>query len=256
MIRKQCQSAAWGKRAILLVALASFASLSFGQRDSFNDERTKPRASKMAPDLQSLAERAQLSPTANKNVRVIVQFKQTPTQHHFDKVQGRGGKLGARLELVNGGVFSLPASALKDLADDDEVAFIAPDRNLTATDVLTGDAINVSAAWSKNLGNKWGMHIGVAVIDSGINDTTYDLRNTVTQSRVVYRQDFTGIDPNPLLGALAYDTYGHGTHVAGILAGDGTRSGGQGTAETGIAYGEISLTCASSMGSVSVQTAR
>jgi len=233
--RNERHSANWGRRVVLVLALAFIASLSFGQQFA-DDERTQRRAGKLAPELQSLAERAQISPSAHQNVRVIVQFKQTPTQHHFDKVQARGGKLGARLELVNGGVFSLPASALKDLADDDEVAFIAPDRKLTASDVLTGDAINVIAARNKGLGD-WGMGIGVAIIDSGINDSHDDLRNTVAQSRVVYRQDFTGITPNPALGALAYDTYGHGTHVAGVLAGDGTDSGGQVTAETGISYG-------------------
>lgn len=234
--RNERHGAAWGRRVILLVALAFIASLSFGQRDSFNDERAETRTRKMAPELQSLAEQAQLSPTASKNVRVIVQFKQTPTQHHFDKVQARGGKMGARLDLVNGGAFSLPASALKDLADDDEVAFIAPDRKVQATDELTGDAINVSTARSLGLG-VWGMGIGVAVIDSGINDSHDDLRNTVAQSRVFYHQDFTGTSTKNSSGTVVWDTYGHGTHVAGILAGDGTDSGGQGTAQTGISYG-------------------
>ena len=234
-IGNEGHGAAWGRHVILLLALAFIASLSFGEQRPA-DERTEIRASKMAPELQSLAERAQSSPSAAENVRVIVQFKQSPTQHHFDKVQGRGGKLGARLELVNSGAFSLPASALKDLADDDEVAFIAPDRKLQATDVLTSDAVNVSAGWSKNLGNK-SSGIGVAVIDSGINDNNLDLRNTTAQSRVVYHQDFTGASQYNSSGTLVYDTYGHGTHVAGILAGDGTHSGGNGSANTGINYG-------------------
>jgi hypothetical protein len=44
-----------------------------------------------------------------------VQFKETSSQRHFDKVQAEGGKLGARLGLVNGGAFSLPAAALRIL---------------------------------------------------------------------------------------------------------------------------------------------
>ena len=140
--------AAWTRPVVLLVALAFVASLSFGQRDSFNAERGSTRTSKMAAEVQSWAEQAQSSPSGNQNVRVIVQFKQTPTQHHFDKVQARGGKLGAPLGVINGGAFSMPASALKDLADDDEVAFIAPDREIKSSDVLTGDAINVSTARS------------------------------------------------------------------------------------------------------------
>src|SRR5690349_15837999 len=78
------------------------------------------------------------------------------------------------------------------------------------------------------------MGIGVAVIDSGINGSHDDLMNTYTQSRVVYHQDFTGTSIYDSTGKAVYDTYGHGTHVAGIIAGDGTDSNGQ---FTGIAYG-------------------
>jgi len=232
--RNERHSAAWGRRVILLVVLAFIASLSFGQRlatSSNSEDGRESRASKMAPELRRLVERAQLSPGASRNVRVIVQFKHAPSQRHFDKVQARGGKLGMRLGLVNGGAFSLPAAALKDLADDDEVAFIAPDHTLRATDDLTDAAIGVSVARNLGLGTR-GMGIGVAVIDSGINDSHDDLRNP--QSRVVYHQDFTGTSPNNSSGALVYDTYGHGTHVAGILAGDGTDSNGL---YTGISYG-------------------
>jgi hypothetical protein len=51
-------------------------------------------------------------------VDVIVQFRQAPTQMHFSKVQGRGGLLRRQLGVVKGGAFRLPASALKDLAND------------------------------------------------------------------------------------------------------------------------------------------
>ncbi|HEX7288279.1 MAG TPA: S8 family peptidase [Candidatus Angelobacter sp.] len=138
--------------------------------------------------------------------------------------------------MIKGGAYSLPASALKDLAQDDEVVFIHPDRPLRSADSLTDAAIGMAVARNLGLG-KWGMGIGVAVIDSGINDGHYDLRNTYTQSRVSYHQDFTGTTVYDASGRLVYDTYGHGTHVAGILAGDGTDDGGQGSDTTGIAYG-------------------
>jgi serine protease AprX len=242
--------ATWAKRAQWLVALAFMASLSFGQ-SAFNagpgydgpgnELRNGMRTGKLAAELQSLSDRVRLSPSANQSVRVIVQFTTTPTQHHFNKVQSRGGKLNASLQLVNAGAFSLPASALKDLADDDEVVSITPDNSLKAMDEYTNDAVGVATAWQEGY---QGSGIGVAIIDSGVNDSSPDLRSgmpnqmsTTTQmttaqtyatqtSRVVYHQDFTGTPTSNSLGA-SWDLYGHGTHVAGIVGGDGSLSNGQ-----------------------------
>ena len=58
-----------------------------------------------------------------------------------------------------------------------------------------------------------GHDIVVAVIDSGI-DSTHDLGTS--GSRVVYSQSFVSGDSS------TGDAYGHGTHVAGIVGGDGT----------------------------------
>jgi len=87
------------------------------------------------------------------------------------------------------------------------------------TDVATGVNTAVADGYT-------GTGIGVAVIDSGINDSHKDLWNSAeTASRVVYRQDFTGTANTNTSGAK-YDLYGHGTHVAGIIGGNGYLSGG------------------------------
>lgn len=216
MQRNQSQLAASGKKMITLYALILCTGLAFAQTH------------KMSEDLEGIPPSTQ--------VDVIVQFTQAPTARHHRKVLDRGGKLKRELGLIKGGAYSLPGSALEDLAQDGDVAFISPDRPLKAADYLTDAAIGTSVARNLGLG-KWGMGIGVAVIDSGINDGHYDLRNTYTQSRVFYHQDFTGTSLYDASGHLVYDTYGHGTHVAGILAGDGTDDGGQGSDTTGIAYG-------------------
>src|SRR6185312_7502241 len=72
-----------------------------------------------------------------------------------------------------------------------------------------------------------GSGIGIAVIDSGINTTSPDLMGTGLVgraanlgSRVSYSQSFIPYE------TTTQDLYGHGTHVAGIITGDGTNSYG------------------------------
>jgi len=64
-----------------------------------------------------------------------------------------------------------------------------------------------------------GQNLTVAVVDSGIVEAA-DLRSATGQSRVVARVRFAGSN------ASSDDFYGHGTHVAGIIAGNGLESRG------------------------------
>jgi serine protease AprX len=150
---------------------------------------------------------------------VIVQFRQVPTARHHQKVLDRGGKLRRELGRFRGAAYSMPASALASLAADPEVVYISPDRPVHASSTVAPvldyhtDAINAPAAWAQGLD---GTGIGVAVIDSGIANVS-----DLNAGNVVYSQDFTGDTVN---GAV--DQYGHGTHVSGIIAGNGSSSTG------------------------------
>src|SRR5271155_4269358 len=61
-------------------------------------------------------------------VKVIVQYRQTPQQRHFDEVASRGGRHLATFGMVKGAVYSVAAKALAELAKDPDVVFISPDR--------------------------------------------------------------------------------------------------------------------------------
>ena len=83
-----------------------------------------------------------------------------------------------------------------------------------ATDSGAGSLIG--SGWLReNLGVD-GAGVGVAMIDSGVSPSHDDLGT----GRVVHWADFVAHQ------SVAYDDYGHGTHVAGIIAGTGVDSDG------------------------------
>lgn len=80
------------------------------------------------------------------------------------------------------------------------------------------DAIGASAVW-KNYPHLQGEGVGVAVVDSGIAHHP-DFINPNGSSRIVAQLNFVDEEGTP------DDFYGHGTHVAGIIGGDGGESNG------------------------------
>src|SRR3982751_6249354 len=132
-----------------------------------------------------------------------------------------GGKLGRRLSLINGQVVELTNSQLRRLADSPAVESIHWDRPTGGE--MNRAAVTVGArAVQEEMGYD-GAGVGVAVIDSGVTSWHDDLTYNGTSSkvrvvggqRVVKFVDFVNGRTTP------YDDNGHGTHVAGIIAGNG-----------------------------------
>src|SRR5579872_5019816 len=214
--RGERHSAAWGKRLSIMLLLAT--AMAFGQAGQ--SARFKGR---IAPELSDLLAKAHRGSTQGQTVKVIVQYRRVPTSAHYATMHGRGGRLQSKLHMIKSAAFTIPVSALAALESDPEVVSVTIDHPMNVMDDLTNDATGVHSAWNAGYN---GAGIGVAVIDSGINDSHPDLRNPDGTSRVVYHQDFTGTPTTNANGAQ-YDLYGHGTHVAGIIGGNGSLSGGE-----------------------------
>lgn len=151
---------------------------------------------------------------------VIIQFKpgaQLPAQ--VKKMLASGAQHKSHLDLINGGLFRIPAGLLPTLAQDPDILYISPDRAVkkASPEDFILDATEANYVFQYGYD---GTGIGIAEIDSGIRANHPDLINPYTgYSRVVYSQSFiSGLDAN--------DQYGHGTHVAGLLAGNGYASNG------------------------------
>jgi serine protease AprX len=130
-----------------------------------------------------------------------------------------------RRYLRSGAVLRVTAGQLAALREDESQDHLSADVPIRSVGDVTTQSIGADQVWagSDRLPPLSGAGVTVAVIDSGI-----DPRHAALRNRVIHTEDFTGGD--------GIDRYGHGTHVAALIAGRAGR-----TAETsgyrGIASG-------------------
>ena len=175
--------------------------------------------SKISPDLQNYP--------SNQQAQVIVQYA-PGTQVNCSGLLGLveclvndvvqlGGTILSDLPLVNGVVAVLDGNGIVSLSNQSNIVYISLDRPLAPTLSNAAYAVNAPFAWQSNY---TGAGIGVALIDSGVSNHPDLYTGILPFSRVVYQQSFV---PG---NSSASDQYGHGTHVAGLIAGDGLDSTG------------------------------
>ena len=136
-----------------------------------------------------------------------------------------GGIARRRLARMRAQVADVDNHSLENLARQPDVARVLPDRPAFATIERSGASIGAAfARWQFGL---TGQGVGVAVIDSGVAALHDDLNlanplNPQASPRVLHFRDFTTEDSEQVwLSELPTDDFGHGTHVAGIIAGNG-----------------------------------
>jgi serine protease AprX len=175
-------------------------------------------AAQAAPSAQArLASVAKKSP--NRNVVAIVQFKRGVSERRARTlVRSHHGHVTNRLPSVNGLAIKLPARDARALRRSKHVLNVTLNTRVRPTGV---DAGSLATTYPKTIGadKLWaagitGKGVGVAVVDSGINGGMPDFRNADGSSRIT-----ANVIANPD-ATRPGDDVGHGTHVAGIIAGN------------------------------------
>ena len=146
----------------------------------------------------------------------------TVPQSVVNRLQADYGILVKRFIEGGGAVLTVKPSQLDRLAGDAQVTDLAEDGTVFSRMAVTTQAMGADKVWSgdgKAFGGITGNGVNVAVIDSGIapND---DIKN-----RIIFSKDFTrASNSGSGSSSTALDEYGHGTHIAGIIAGSGNGS--------------------------------
>jgi subtilisin family serine protease len=214
---------------------------------------------KLAPDLEEETNDVTLNRRRDRSVGVIIQLRGATSLSEEGATEGlsveqrdrvfaddvsansiRTPAMRARIESLSGrfnrslnhlGLITaqMPLSKIRDLEDDPEVAYVSPDRDVASAghiETTVGASLNDARTAVPQIGICDGTGVGIAVLDSGIDDTHNVIKPTATHRGLAYAKTFTSAPANR-------DAYGHGTHVGTILFGDPAFKSG---AYTGIAY--------------------
>jgi serine protease AprX len=212
----------WGLSAgtslAMLASLVLFAAVSVLGL-SYSTTATSQVASGVAsPSLVRLADKH-----PSRSVEAIVQFQNGVDVSDARRlVRSNGGRVTGQLPIINGLVARTSAANAAKLAGKDGVRVVSLNASVKRNAVgpidssllqtSYPDSVRAPKAWS----NATGEGVGVAVIDTGIAGTLPDFRESQSSStsRVV-----ATVATNPY-ATNDNDGYGHGTHVAGIIAGN------------------------------------
>jgi len=147
-------------------------------------------------------------------IAVIVLYSKGFTEKEA-QIGALGGTVSRSFTSLSGYAVRVTSDELEALAQDPDVEWVALDAELRANLDLAREVNGVPADHDE-LAAYTGSGVTVAILDSGIYEHR-DLRDRVVASIDILSDGTTFQQGDP---------FGHGTHVAGIVAGDGKRSSG------------------------------
>ncbi len=153
------------------------------------------------------------------NCAVIAKIDGGLSQAQQKELAGLGADITRHLGFIHSVALTLPAHNLSRLAALPFITHLSYDGTIRKCDAFTVGSSGAGYAYQQY--GLTGAGVGVAVLDSGIRITSADLQDPATLSnRVRAEQCFVANTSSP------NDQCGHGTHVSGIIAGDGAASTG------------------------------
>jgi serine protease AprX len=176
--------------------------------------------------------------------RVAVIVSATSIDVARDAVDDAGGAVTRELALV-GGVAAVVDSRAVGALDARPDIQVVPDATLEPVDA-SFPATGSAQLGALDPGPRWtldsGAGVGVALVDTGVADTP-----DLTGDRLVRGPDLSDEGDG-------VDRYGHGTFMAGLIAGDGTASADEVVRHTGVAPGAtvVSVKVAGASGETTV----
>src|SRR5215218_4056213 len=179
--------------------------------------------------LGALPRATSARPGGAEPMRVIVQKRAGAGSAPEEAVRRLGGQVTRFLPIVGGFAATVPATAAGELARLPGVRAVTPDAKLRVQGTASTSTIRsvypkvvkADTAWQRGF---TGRGVTVAVLDTGVASVP-DLAGRL----VPVRDDLTGkVTPCKNLSGEpdCNDRYGHGTFIAGLVAGNGASSGG------------------------------
>lgn len=199
------------KRLTTTVALLAFAGWSMA---------AVPIGSK----LDSFTLRETRKPASETSVGLIVKTTGTLTSNQRKQFKDLRATVTREFKLIGAYAVQIPQRNISELASLPFVARVSFDGKMHKNDEFTVERSFADYAFERQ--GLTGRGVTVAVLDSGIASHP-DLNDPATgKSRIVASVNFT---PG---GTSTADLCGHGTHVAGIVAGNGEQSNGANATRT------------------------